>query len=272
VIRVEELYYAWYSKSLADPSGYAASVWYATSPDGVAWTEKGEAVAKGLMGAWDEHGVFTPTILAAEGRYYLFYTAVPKPFDNAAGGSAGTPTAIGFAVADSPEGPWARYAANPVLQPGPPGAFDSHRVDDACFVVRDGQYWLYYKGRALGLSPFETKMGLARADKPEGPYEKYPNNPVLGSGHEVCVWPHGEGVAALVAPVGPEGGTVQISRDGIHFEPRARVSPPAAPGPYRRDHFAPTSWGPGITWGLCHDTSGPRPFLMRFECSLVPDG
>ena len=41
---------------------------------------------------------------------------------------------------------------------------------------------------------------------------------------------------------------------------------------YVRDHFAPTTWGPGITWGLCHDTSKLRLYLMRFECSPVPDG
>jgi beta-xylosidase len=265
VIRVGDAYYVWYSRSLADPSGYAASVWYATSKDGWAWQEAGEALSKGPADAWDAHGVFTPTILVAAGRYYLFYTAVPAPFDNDGGGPAGTPTAIGVAVSDSPDGPWSRWRANPVLRPGPAGAFDGHRVDDACFVVREGRYWMYYKGRGRGLTPAQTKMGLARADAPTGPYEKCDVNPVLGSGHEVCVWPHDGGVAALVAPVGPDGATVQISRDGIHFERRASVTPPSAPGPYRRDHFVDGYAGSGITWGLCHNHTAPRPFLMRFD-------
>lgn len=268
VIDVDGLYCVWYSKSTEGPSGYHASVWYATSPDGRRWVEQGEAICKGESGAWDENGVFTPTILIAEGRYFLFYTAVPKPFDNDNGGPGGTRTAIGVAAAGSPEGPWTKYEENPVLRPGNTAVFDSHRVDDACMIVREGRCWMYYKGRELGLSPGETKMGLAIADRPMGPYVKHSGNPVLGSGHEVCVWPHREGVAALIAPVGPQGRTVQYSADGIHFERKAEVTPPSAPGPYRADRFADSSNGPGITWGLCQNCTRDWPFLVRFDGDL----
>ena len=268
VIKVGSLYYVWYSKSTEGPSGYYATVWYATSPDGRKWIEQGEAIGRGCPGAWDENGVFTPTILMADGRAYLFYTAVPKPFDNDHGGPRGTPTAIGVAVADSPRGPWTKFEGSPVLRPGEAGAFDGHRVDDACLIVREGRYWMYYKGRELGRSPAETKMGLAIADRPTGPYVKTSDNPVLDSGHEVCVWPHREGVAALIAPVGPQGGTVQYSPDGVHFQRRAKVTPPRAPGPYRADGFLDTSFGPGITWGLCQNCTKDWPFLERFDCDL----
>ncbi len=80
VIKVGDLYYVWYTLSTEGPSGYFGEVWYATSPDGWEWTERGLAVETGGRGAWDENGVFTPSILVAEGRYYVFYTAVPKPF------------------------------------------------------------------------------------------------------------------------------------------------------------------------------------------------
>jgi len=267
VIKVGSLYYAWYSRSLRGPSGYFADVWYAISHDGKQWTEKGKAIGKGGKDDWDENGVFTPTILAAEGSYYLFYTAVPKPFTQE---EPPTPTAIGIAVADSPDGPWTKFEENPVLKTGSPGKWDSCRVDDACLVVREGKYWLYYKGRELGLSPAQTKMGLAIAEKPIGPYVKYPNNPVLKSGHEVCVWPHREGIAALIAPVGPEGGTVQYSSDGINFSRKAKIQPPSAPGPYRAGGFADTDFGKGISWGLCQNTrEKPLPFLMRFDCDLL---
>ncbi len=265
VIRVGKLYYVWYSKATADESGYYASVWYATSPDGHKWTEQGEALGKGGFGAWDENGVFTPTTLVAGGRFYLFYTAVPSPFDNDNGGMAATPTAIGVAAADSPEGPWEKYDKNPVLLPGEKCEFDSHRIDDACIIVRNKKYWLYYKGRQLGLTPRETKMGVAISENPTGPYVKYDSNPVISSGHEVCVWPHGTGVAALVSPTGPEGGTVQYSQDGLHFKVKGKIKPPAAPGPYRQDNYQ-EGWGPGIVWGICHNLSKDRPFLMRFDC------
>jgi predicted GH43/DUF377 family glycosyl hydrolase len=270
VIKVDELYYVWYTKATVDSSGYYGTIWYATSPDGHEWTERGEAISTGADDAWDGNGVFTPTTLVAEGKYYLFYTAVPKPFDNDNGGPNGTPTAIGVAMADSPDGPWVKFDGNPILRPGTGDDVDSHRVDDACLIVRNGQYWLYYKGRRKGLSPAETKMCLAISDSPTGPYVKSKLNPIIPSGHEVCVWPHREGVAAMISPCGPEANTIQYSPDGLHFTRRARVVPPSAPGPYRADNYR-EGWGPGITWGLCHDVrSADRPFLLRFECDLRP--
>lgn len=268
VIHADGAYYVWYSRTRESADGYSASVWYATSPDGVRWREQAEVLPKGAKGAFDEHAVFTPTILVAAGRYYLFYTAVPEPFTNDNGGPNGTRTAIGVASADSPAGPWARFGSNPVLRPSDdPEAFDSMRVDDACFVVRDGQYWMYYKGRQMNRSPRETKMGLAIAQTPPGPYVKHPGNPVLDSGHEVCVWRHGQGVGCLVCNVGPQGNSLQYSDDGIHFRRISDMVPPKAPGPFRADGFVDAP-GPGVTWGLSMRHHHAWPYLARFDCDL----
>ena len=227
VIRLDDAYYVWYSRTRDSEDGYSASIWYATSADGHRWEEQGEALPKGQAGAFDAHAVFTPTILVAEGKYFLFYTAVPEPFDNDQGGPGGTKTAVGVASADSPRGPWVGFQGNPVLCPdGDPEAFDSMRVDDTCLVVRNGGYWMYYKGRQMNHSPGETKMGLAIAEAPMGPYEKHAGNPVLDSGHEVCVWPHGSGVGCLVCSVGPQGNTLQYSDDGVHFRKITDIVPP----------------------------------------------
>jgi beta-xylosidase len=271
VVRVGDCYYVWYSRTEQGADGYSATVWYATSPDGHVWTEIGEALGRGAAGSFDEHAVFTPTILAADGSYFLFYTAVPEPFTNDGGGPGGTRTAIGVAVADRPEGPWRRHDANPVLRPGDdPGDFDSHRTDDACLLMRDGAYWLYYKGRQERRTPGQTKMGVAVSASPCGPFRKFDGNPVLGSGHEVCVWPHGKGVGCIVAPTGPEGATLQYSCDGIRFRPVRHISPPKAPGPFRADNFREGA-GPGITWGISMETGeDPHwPFLVRFDVNLA---
>lgn len=268
VVRAGGVYHVWYSRSVAGSDGYAATVWHATSPDGVEWAEQDEAVGKGRPADFDEHGVFTPTILVAEDQYCLFYTAVPVPFTNDSGGPHGTKTAIGVAVADSPHGPWRKFAGNPVLRPSDlPDDFDSHRVDDSCMMVRAGKYWMYYKGRQLGLTPGQTKMGLAIAERPTGPYVRFPGSPVLDSGHEVCVWPHGTGVAAIVAPTGPEGNTIQYSEDGLHFRRVCQIEAPRAPGPFREDNFQ-DGVGPGITWGVCMKPAD-WPYLLRFDCDLT---
>jgi arylsulfatase len=268
VLLVDDTYYVWYSKIVDGPgvwgypSGYSADVWYATSRDGRTWTEQGLSVGKGGSGDWDQHGVFTPNILAADNQYYLFYTGVPAPFDER------TKTAIGVARADSPDGPWTKVAGNPILRPSDDAAaFDSMRVDDASLVVRDGCYWLYYKGRQLDRSPGETKMGVAVADHPAGPFEKRPPG-VLHAGHEVLVWPHGSGVASLATAAGPR--RIYFAADGIHFAPRKDVvNPPQAPGGFRADAFDDAKQGQGLAWGISHARHGKDLHLVRFDCQTA---
>jgi hypothetical protein len=272
VIRVDETFYVWYSRTTETAHGYTASVWYATSSDGLSWIERGEALPKGAEGAFDEHAVFTPTILRSGGRFYLFYTAVPEPFTNDQGGPGGTRTAIGVATSECPQGPWERFAGNPVLCPdNDPRRFDSMRVDDTCLLVRDERYWMFYKGRQANRTPGQTKMGLAVADSPTGPYEKHAANPVLDSGHEVCVWPHGAGVGCIVAPTGPQGSSLQYSPDGLHFQKVRDCQPPKAPGPHREDDFRDGP-GPGVRWGISMEHDPRWPYLVRFECDLSAPG
>ncbi len=264
VLKVGGTYYVWYSKVLKAPgvfkypSGYSADIYYATSQDGKEWNEQGLAVGKGGSGAFDEHGVFTPNILAADSRYYLFYTGVPKPFD------ADTKTAIGLAVSDSPEGPWTKIETNPVLLPSEdPDDFDSMRVDDAAFVVRDQKYWFYYKGRKMGGSPGETKMGVAVADKPEGPYVKHAAGP-LHKGHEVMVWPQGNGIVSMATAAGPR--MIYYAEDGIEFSSRTAVTnAPRAPGCFREDAFGDGIGIQKLAWGISHATEQGDLYLRRFD-------
>jgi hypothetical protein len=265
VIRVDDRYHVWYSRVAKQPgvwgypSGYSADVFHASSPDGKKWTEQGLAVGKGEPGAWDEHGVFTPNILAFSGKFYLYYTGVPRPFDK------DTKTAIGMAVSDTPDGPWSKVRANPILVPSrDPGAFDSMRVDDASLLVRDGLVWLYYKGRQLERTPGQTKMGLATAKTPEGPYGRHPANP-LHAGHEVLVWPQGTGVASMATAAGPK--RVYFAADGIRFEQRNPVTgAPRAPGCFRSDDFLNNATGKGMTWGISHVPQNGDLHLARFDC------
>jgi hypothetical protein len=99
-----------------------------------------------------------------------------------------------------------------------------------------------------------------------GPYVKHAENPLIASGHEVLAWPYREGVATWVQPVGPQGGTLQTSPDGIHFSVAARVTPPHVPGAYRPDAFADTAFGQGFSWGICQNNSREWPYLERFDC------
>jgi hypothetical protein len=120
-------------------------------------------------------------------------------------------------------------------------------------------------GEQMFMGGRETKWGVAVADRPEGPYTKSEYNPVTNSGHEVCVWPYRDGIAALLTTDGPEKNTIQYAPDGINFEIQAMIKrPPIAPGLFRP---ADSDAGPlaGIRWGLCHVVSRNLAYIQRFS-------
>ena len=120
-------------------------------------------------------------------------------------------------------------------------------------------------------------QGVSFADHPFGPFEASSINPVINSGHETCMFPWKEGVAALVALDGPEKNTMQYASDGENFKIVSLIQvPPVAPGPYCPDAFSDSGNGRGFLWGLCHinpDGGGAvsESILARFDCDLSID-
>ncbi|MFX0101378.1 MAG: family 43 glycosylhydrolase [Candidatus Hodarchaeota archaeon] len=274
IIKKNGSYYIWYTKvekgAHLYPSGYSGTIWYATSSDeGLHWEEKGEAVATSQDG-FDSRAVFTPNILVVKDRYYLTYTAVKEGFTNEDYSDINR-TAIGMAIADSPDGPWKKLDKNPILESSrDTEKFDSFRVDDSCFVIRGDKICMYYKGRQWGNTGKNTKMGLAIADQPEGSYTRYNDgNPVQDSGHEVLVWPYKSGVMSLVSNVGPNGRTLQFTNDGINFKVACKLPKnyPKAPGAFRQDFSGEPDYDSGITWGVSM-VPGKDPYLVRFQIKV----
>lgn len=289
IIKVDGNYYVWYTRNESTTSKWLdADIWYATSPDGITWTEQGPAVTRGPEGSYDDFSVFTCNILVVEGKYYLCYQAETKTHDPASKTGCGI-NVVGMAKADSPDGPWTKMS-EPILRTAPDGKFelknpkilwkktvieqgswDSAAVHDPGIIPRWGKYWLYYKGHGIDDLLFaDSRWGVAVADHPEGPYVKSKYNPVTNSGHEIWVWPYKDGIAALVDWAGPERDTVQYTRDGVNFEVMASVEDiPPAGGAYIADKFNDPVNGLGFSWGLCHYGRADWNFLVRFECDLV---
>lgn len=279
VIKVGQTYYVYYTKIPdAQPeywgAGYwGASVWCAKSEDeGFSWTEVGQMLDVGAPGQWDSQAVFTPNILFAAGKYYLYYTGVKPTPGNAKGefenNNISDITAIGVAVADSPEGPFKRINQTPILKVSvEPEKFDSYRVDDASLLYRNGLYWLYYKGRSLlggQGGPAHTAMGVAYAKNPEGPYTKF-GDEILERSHEVLIWPQGTGVAAFASL----SETFEYAPDGIDFmsnKLNVKVDKRAvAPGAFRPDLTHPVVVGEGLQWGISMIPNQHECYLVRFE-------
>ena len=288
VLRIDGTYYVWYTKRHTDapPAGPAnatdtipsfdwdlGEVWYATSRDGFAWQEQGPATTRPPKGEFGWRSNCTPDILVWRGRYYLYYQGYSEIIQG------GDHCPVTMAESDSPDGPW-QPMGRPVIEPSEAGAWDDACIHDPFLLVYQGRIWLYYKGQNRskgGPGHMIRAQGVAIGDDPAGPFEKSPLNPVLNSGHETCLWPHREGVAAIVSLDGPEKNTVQYAPDGLNFEMKSLLQvPPVAPGPCVPDAFADNRDGRGITWGLCHinpDAGGgmQRGILARFDCDLSLD-
>jgi hypothetical protein len=279
VMKVGHTYYVYYTKIPdAEPkywgAGYwGASVWCATSEDaGFSWTEVGEMLSTGEKGKWDSQAVFTPNILYANDKYYLFYTGVKPTPGNANGefenNNITDITAIGVAVSDSPTGPFKRASDEPILKVSvEPGKFDSYRVDDASLLYRNGLYWMYYKGRSLVSGqggPAHTCMGVAYSKYPEGPYTKF-GKEILERSHEVLIWPQGTGVGAFASlsetfEYAPDGIDFMSDKLDIKVEKRA-----VAPEAFRPDLTNPVFAGEGLTWGISMVPNKHECYLIRFE-------
>jgi hypothetical protein len=130
-------------------------------------------------GYWDATTCHNPSIQLVDGQYCLF-------FMGNANGKTDTKR-IGLATAPTLNGPWTR-PDQPLLLPGPAGAWDDHCTTNPAFVKHpNGQYWLYYKSwnteeydAAKGQEiRGNRKYGLAIAAQLEGPYVKDAANPVI---------------------------------------------------------------------------------------------
>jgi Glycosyl hydrolases family 43 len=286
IIKVGDTYYVWYTRRQADhdPVGAAdctdtlpafdwdmADVYYATSQDGFNWAEQGVAVARLVISDYGDRSATTPDILVYEGKYYLYFQSFTGLFDPIKGDYCDA----SMAYADSPEGPWTRLN-EPIVALGKEDEWDGSAIHDPYPLVYQGKIWLYYKGQPLlrGPESIIRAQGVAIAERPEGPFVKSPLNPVINSGHETCLFPFYEGIAALVTLDGPEKNTIQYAPDGLNFSVKSHIQmPPIAPGPFCPDAFADNGDGRGITWGLCHITDHTRKhsFLARFDCDLSRD-
>ncbi|MCM2679580.1 family 43 glycosylhydrolase [Echinimonas agarilytica] len=293
VIEVDGTYHCWYTKGEGETVGFNSSnpndkvfpwdlteVWHATSTDSMTWKEQGCAIAAGEPGSFDDRAVFTPEVLAHEGKYYLVYQTVQAPYTNR------QYEEIAIAWADSPFGPWNKSDA-PIVSPSKDGewlgdednrfhvkskgSFDSHKVHDPCLMYFKGKFYLYYKGETMGeeknFGGREIKHGVAIADNILGPYTKSEYNPISNSGHEVAVWHQNGGIASLITTDGPEKNTIQWAEDGINFEIMTHIKgAPEALGIFRsNDNVAIEE--PGLQWGLCHkyDASWNWNYICKYK-------
>ncbi len=248
-------YYVWGSSPIYGPDG-KVHVFYSRWPANYGmggWIHKSEiahAVAdrpegpfkhQGTVFAprggehWDATTCHNPHIKEIDGKYYLFYMGNSNRSTNT--------KRIGLAVSDSLFGPWKR-PDEPLLEVGPEGSWDDHCTTNPSFVKHpDGRCLLYYK--SWNTYEYENytdpkirgnrKYGLAIADQPEGPYEKYEGNPIIdysGKGNNIqaedgFVWYEKGKFRMLMRDMGiynHQYGLYLESEDGIHFSQDPQIA------------------------------------------------
>lgn len=265
VIFYNGCYYLWYTQHRNDrPYDHFADckICCAVSEDGEHWRN-----------VWDCAGVLTANVIAYNGKFYLFYTGVGEAFAN----GETEKRCCGLAVADRPEDTFVRVSETPVFQWDMLGKWDDQAVDDISILFWKGKWRIYYKGcNERETDPDKTMLGMAVADKLEGPYERYEGNPLI-RGHAFAIWPYQSGLCLLSGlkhdigkiygedwndPTGVQ--YLYYSEDGVHFEPCCEFPNRAAgiyvPADIEGQKEISNYWGIGVK---THDTHKKR-YLYRF--------
>lgn len=130
-------------------------------------------------GFFDATSCHNPSVYKVDGRFWLFYMGTTE--------GQFSSKRIGYAVADSPWGPWER-CNEPLLPTGKSGEWDDYITTNPAFLKHpNGEYWLYYKScnedefvnqKIHGISG-NRKYGVAFADNITGPYRRYEKNPIV---------------------------------------------------------------------------------------------
>src|SRR5258708_5306673 len=153
----------WYE---AAPGGNQSATAFATSTDGLTWTKYAGNPVMSPSAPWEGAGApnheASPTaVLKENGLYKLWYHAI-----------SGSTRQIGYA--ESVDGlTWTKYAGNPVLTPGPAGAWDADTVCEPR-VIHPGNLYVMFYTHCAG------SHGIGLATSPDGKsWTKYAGNPGL---------------------------------------------------------------------------------------------
>jgi hypothetical protein len=181
---------------------------------------------------WDSSAYINPKIYRVDEKYCLLYTGCTARRHDT--------QAVGMLTASSLDGPWTRVSADePLIAPEPNrSGFDGYLCNNPALLQHpNGQFWIYYKGRNIEgreYSNFGMRIGLAIADRLEGPYRKHPENPLIDLSpalfEDPYVW-HEDGTFFLLASdydvLSGHGGLLFESQDGIRWSAPAKGYPGA---------------------------------------------
>lgn len=152
-----DLYYMWYS-GCSEESDW--SIGLATAPHPLGPWEKhaGNPVLKdfGYLGG----------VIKAEGKYRI-YSAHPinmpwaaEAYQGRSPGYHSDYSPLAVAIGNRPEGPFTKYAGNPLMEKGNPGDWDDGGISEAEVLYHNGMYHMFY-GATSPVGPRLESIGYA---------------------------------------------------------------------------------------------------------------
>jgi predicted GH43/DUF377 family glycosyl hydrolase len=144
-------YHMWYAAK-----GPQLQVGYATSPDGVAWTQHAAnpVLTPGTINQWDNGEIAAPAVQVEGGSYEMWYQGVNLFLER---------TYIGYATASNATG-WSKALVNPVMGGGPE-PWDAYSVFYPTVLEHNGGLMLWYHGvntpngaKQIGLARFQSNV------------------------------------------------------------------------------------------------------------------
>jgi predicted GH43/DUF377 family glycosyl hydrolase len=174
----------WYSGGEFPVAGGDFLIGHATSVDGISWTkdESNPVLDKDTTGAWDDRGVFDPSVLLFENTFHMWFSGYSDD---------GLYHSIGHAT--SSDGvTWIRDAGNPVLEEGASGKWDELGVISPAVIYDGSEYHMYFHAQGN----LSSEIFIGHATSTDGvEWTKDPQNPILSPGASGS-WDQGEVIYA----------------------------------------------------------------------------
>jgi len=156
VILVDGTYHMYFEGQEAESAGYDnCEIGHATSIDGVEWTmdPANPVLVRGDGGEWDSGTAGSAVVINDGTGFRMWYRGGRE-------GESGLP--VGYAT--SPDGSsWTKHAGNPIMVPGPAGAFDDASISPGTVLFDGSVYRMWYAATRAG-DDFRDKIGYAQSD------------------------------------------------------------------------------------------------------------
>lgn len=173
VIQYDDTWYMVYEES------HVSTVYWAESADGISWTRRGELLAHGGAGEWDQGAVATPgAMVGRDGNIYIFYAGFPL---------GGRQMSIGVASGTTME-TLTKHPDNPIFSFSGIG-WDGGHVSMARPIQEGSWTYLVYEGADTDFTCEASNTygwGMARS-RDLVTWERHPGNPFgLSTGPAGC--------------------------------------------------------------------------------------